>query len=410
MRSRTEDRLADALAAVARGIREETLPPLRDRGAVRRRPVRRRWARRLAPAAAAAGVTLVVVLVSAVHLFAGKPPGGGSPGKPPDGSARPAGPPRYYVSAASTDIQVRSTVTGAVTASIPNPFSGPGSLGMFAVDVAAGDGGREFVAEYTGSPPHGSRVQTRLYEFSLTGGGRVTGLSLINGGLLSGLQGGPALALSPDGSKAAVAVYRPVHFGQPDVLQIAVINLRTGARGYWAGGLARPGFHPSIPSISWGPGGDSLVFLTQWCRTVEPTGFCGPGTPYGQVRTLRVAGGGGRLSSGRVLTGSPTASASTVQALLTPDGEALDLVTLTGSYRGKPHPVPQILLLTRVPLRRGGRARVLYRGVTGPDGVVFLSSDASGRYLLLTWRRNGWIDHGRLRPLAAQRGAFTGAW
>jgi len=42
--------------------------------------------------------------------------------------------------------------------------------------------------------------------------------------------------------------------------------------------------------------------------------------------------------------------------------------------------------------------------------VVFLSSDASGRYLLLTSRRNGWIDHGRLRPLAPASGAFGDAW
>lgn len=67
-------------------------------------------------------------------------------------------------------------------------------------------------------------------------------------------------------------------------------------------------------------------------------------------------------------------------------------------------------MLARVPLTRGGRARVLYRGVTGPYRAVFLSSDASGRYLLLTWQRNGWIDHGRLRPLPAPDGGHPGAW
>ena len=52
-----------------------------------------------------------------------------------------------------------------------------------------------------------------------------------------------------------------------------------------------------------------------------------------------------------------------------------------------------------VPLT-GGQPRLLYHGVTGPQAVVSLSSDASGQHLLLTWRLNGWIDHGRLRPLA----------
>jgi hypothetical protein len=276
--------------------------------------------------------------------------------------------------------------------------------------LAAGDDGREFVAEYTGPAPHGGAIETRLYSFHLTSAGRVAGLSLVKGGLLRGLQGGGALAVAPDGSKVALAVYRPVRFGRPDVLQIAVINLRTGARGYWSGGLDRAGFHLSIPSISWSPGGESLVFLSQWCRAVVVTGFCGPGTPAAQVRTLRVTGDGGQLSSGSALLHRSSGLSNIVQALLTPDGKALDIVALSGSYRGKAHPVPQILLLARVPLTRGGRSRLLYHGVVGPDGQVFLSSDASGRYLTLTSRRNGWIDHGRLRPLAPSSGAFADAW
>jgi hypothetical protein len=394
--TRTEDRLADALGAVARGVRDETLPPLRGRS---REPVRRRWARWLAPVAAAAAVTLIVTLASAIHLHSGRSPAGRVPA---------LGPPRYYVSAESSGLQVRRTATGAVTARIPDLF--PDGATAFLVGFAAGDGGREFVAEFTGAAPHGGGVQTRLYSFRLTSAGRVAGLSLAKGGLLRGLQGGSALAVSPDGARVALTVYRPVAFGRPDTLEIAVINLRTGARSYWAGGLDHAGFHLGIPSISWGPGGDSLVFLSQWCATVVVTGFCGPGTPRDQVRTLRVAGGGGRLSAGSVLLGGSAGYSDVVQALVTPDGKALNIVSLTGPYRGKAHPVPQILLLARVPLTRGGRARLLYRGVTGPSGVVSLSSDASGRYLLLTWRRNGWVDHGRLRPLAPSSGAFTSAW
>jgi hypothetical protein len=42
---------------------------------------------------------------------------------------------------------------------------------------------------------------------------------------------------------------------------------------------------------------------------------------------------------------------------------------------------------------------------------VFLSSDATGRYLLLDWEQHGWIDHGRLRLLPPQGGtAFAYAW
>jgi len=42
---------------------------------------------------------------------------------------------------------------------------------------------------------------------------------------------------------------------------------------------------------------------------------------------------------------------------------------------------------------------------------VSLNADASGWHLLLTWRLNGWIDHGRLRPLAPLgRVALADAW
>ena len=140
--TRTEERLADALAAVARGVREETLPPLggRDtarggRGTAHRRRARRRWGRWLAPVAAAAGVTLVVVLASTVHLFAPRQ-------QPARVAPPPGGLPRYYVSAESTGIQVRRTATGAMTARI-SLFAGSPGPAAWAVGLAAGDHGRE---------------------------------------------------------------------------------------------------------------------------------------------------------------------------------------------------------------------------------------------------------------------------
>jgi hypothetical protein len=49
--------------------------------------------------------------------------------------------------------------------------------------------------------------------------------------------------------------------------------------------------------------------------------------------------------------------------------------------------------------------------VTGDQVKVALGSDASGRYLLLAWGRNGWISHGTLHRLAPQGGyAFLDAW
>lgn len=398
--TRTEDRLIDALAAVGRSVQEETLPPLPARGPSRAPRRRGRW---LAPLAAAASVTLIVVLVSAVHLFSG-----------PAGGGLIAGPPRYYVTEESTGIQVRDTATGAVTARVANPFSGHGSLGMFPDVVAVGDGGREFVVEYTGTPPDSNVQQTRLYSFHITAAGRAAGLALVRGGLLAHFGGGTALAVSPDGSQIAAVVYHTVGapLPQPRLLpQIVVVNLRTGARRFWSGGLQRADRDLSIPSISWGPGSDSLVFLGQWCQTSLVGGICGTGPHYAQVRTLRLAPAGGRLSDGGVLLSQSARYAFIVQALLSPDGKALTIVVLGPPYLGKVHPAPQDLRVIRMPLGGASGARLLYHGVMGAAATVFLGSDASGRHLLLSWRLNGWIDHGRLRPLPPQGGTvFAEAW
>jgi hypothetical protein len=63
----------------------------------------------------------------------------------------------------------------------------------------------------------------------------------------------------------------------------------------------------------------------------------------------------------------------------------------------------------QVPLA-GGQPRLRYRGAVDGYPDVFLGADASGRYLLLAWARNGWIDHGRLHALAPQGAAITDAW
>jgi hypothetical protein len=99
-----------------------------------------------------------------------------------------------------------------------------------------------------------------------------------------------------------------------------------------------------------------------------------------------------------------------IQALPGPGGKSLTVVVLTGRPVGTVSPTRPDLRVIQVPLA-GGRPRLLYRGAVDGYPDVFLSSDATGRYLLLAWKRHGWIDHGRLRPLPPQGGAaFTDAW
>jgi hypothetical protein len=416
--SRTEDRLTDALAAVARGVQEESLPPL---------PAHspgsglHRWGRWLAPAAAAASVALIVVLVSAIHLFAG----------PPGGAARSGGLPRYYATEESFQILIHSTATGAVVARVPSPRDAPaanfhGHVYMAAVSVVAVAGDREFIAAYTGTPPHSRALQTRLYEFHLTSAGHVAGLSLVEGGALVGMEASAAIAASPDGSQVALVIYHPTReTPQSQPAAVVVINTRTGARSVWAGGLHRRGLTFSIPSLSWGPGSRSLVFLAQWCKVPLGGGFCAPGPHAAQVRTLRLTGaaspgapGGGPsglLSDGRVLLSESARYPSIVQALLSPATPpsaspdpaappiAVTLVVLGGPYPDRRYPIPQDLRVVYVPLGGGG-PQLLYHGVLGKQVAVFLGSGATGRYLLLTWPLHTWIDHGVLRPVSLQGG------
>jgi hypothetical protein len=403
--TQTEDRLTDALAAVARGVREETLPPLPAADYAAERQWRKRW---LAPAAAGATVVIIVVLLSAIHLFSGGPPRGQTSNTP--------GPPRFYATEESFHILIRRTATGALVSRVPSPLASgptPGTKGhMWAASVAAVAGDRKFVAAYTGVPLHSTVEQTRLYTFYLTGAGRVTQLSMVRGGVIFGLDAGSVMSVSPDGSQVALAAYRPVRLGSPpSPPAIVVIDLRTGTSGAWGGGLARPGFALSIPSISWTSGDHSLVFLAQWCKNDFAGGICARGPHAAQVRTLDLVAGGGRLSAGRVRLGESARYPYIAHALLTPSGKAVTLVVLGGPYLGKVSPIPQDLRVIQVPLGGGGRPQLLYHGVMGPHAAVFLGSDATGRYLLLAWRLNGWLDHGVLRPLAPQGGyAFVVAW
>lgn len=115
----TEQRLADALRTVASSVDEERLTPLQ---APAPRP-RRRWAIRLAPAFAAAGVALAVTLTLLVPSGLGHHP---TAGIFPTAGVAPAGVPRYYADISLqkigfVEIEFRATATSKVTAIVPGP-------------------------------------------------------------------------------------------------------------------------------------------------------------------------------------------------------------------------------------------------------------------------------------------------
>ena len=118
--SRTEDRLQDALSALAGQVRDERLRPLpapaRDRDRDPRRQARNAW---LIPVAAAASVLLIIAVVVAVTRHAAE--------SRTQQTTSQVAMPSYFVHwvgfGPSGRIQVRSVSTGALIATVPPPKS-----------------------------------------------------------------------------------------------------------------------------------------------------------------------------------------------------------------------------------------------------------------------------------------------
>ena len=298
----------------------------------------------------------------------------------------------------------------------------PGSKWIPAAITASGGG--QFVAEYFYAPKIVSprqkqsprQTQTRLYSFRLDASGHPTGLSLMHGGVLAGFApgqttiSGGALAVSPDGSQVALVVTPapPCYRGCPT--EIAVINLRTGQRELWSGGLDRPGMTLSISGLSWESGSGPLVFLAQWCR-LQTCAFFPHQTHIAQVRTLNLDTRGGPLTQGSVLLGQSARYPDIVAARLVPGRTALAVAVLSSPALSAEGYLWLNAQVIDVPLGGGERSSVLYHGRMNISASrdVDLSPDASGRHwLLLLGYSNNWIsdpDGGRLHRLPIPRRA-----
>jgi hypothetical protein len=406
--TRTEDRLADALSASARTLREDTLRP----------PVipspGRRWSRWLAPAGAAGAAALVVVLVAAL---AGQSPAS----KPATVAAGP--PPRYYVDISFYNhAVVRSTATGAVTATVPIRSAGNVGDGL----VAAAANGTFFVAAFI------SDSREQIYHFGLNAAGHISGFAPVPGGRFS--SGINAMAASPDGSRLAVTV-NTLTGTTKTADEIVVIDVRTGGHSVWQGGLAKPGYNGfDINSLSW-TADQHLVFAAQWCWPLSLNAQACGSAESGRRRAAEVweistAPPGGRLDSGRLLLRQSARYPYIAAALISPDGGTLTALVMHGPPQRQGlglGMVPSHLAVVQITAVTGRQLRVLYRRPLGPTGVWTLSQDGAGAHWLLDGAAtyggggglrklskqgyNGWISAGRLIPLKPATGYQPGeAW
>jgi len=421
----TEDRLADALAAAARAVPQETLRPLTAPDPRRHRPA---W---LVPVAAATAVALVVGLAVAVSsLLPGSGQGAGSSGLSGTGST--GAPPRYYVEAdiSSDKVVVRGTASGAVIATVPVPVAHDGGNPA----ITAASNGTFFVAAFARRTS-----DERIYRFRLTAAGQVTGFAPVPGSVLSAGQQADALAASPDGSQLALGISFFVPHPKPGKIyppappdQIVAIDTATGMKTVWRGGTSTLGRGFSVASLSWTADGRELVFLGQWCGGFALSSeACGNGRRTAQVRTLDPASGGGPLDSGQLLLGQSARLPYIAQALISPDGSTITAIVLTGPVTGSDYvsgTVPSRVSVRRISVATGRPLSVLYRRdlgstamVNGVPDFLALHADGVGQHWMLVggisagpgYDRgfNGWIDDGRLAPLKPVNGRIAAeAW
>jgi hypothetical protein len=408
--TRTEERLADALGTAARAIDEHTLYPLHLSERRRRRPAF------AAPVAAAASVFLVVGLAAALAAPRLERGGTASP-------ASSAAPDPYYVDddVPSGQAVVRSTVTGAVTATVPvqSSLSAPGWDAF-----ASAANGVFFVAGWLQG-----NAEEKLFQFRITASGQVSGFSVAPGGaeLGGGRWSAVAMAASADGSQVAVA-FDPTGLTEscsgytgpacPRTLPsdyIVVVNTVTGKKIMWQGWRGQQNQF-NVDDLSWTDDGHELVFFGAQCA---PGGWmatqeCGHGR-VAEARTLDPAAGGGKLDDGRLLLRQSASYPYIAQAVMSPDGSTMTELVLSGKAING---FPENLSVEQVSAATGKLLGVLYQrhGYTSagkdiPDPMLLLP-DGTGQNWLLdvgfggSTGFNGWISQRKLVPLKPANGAL----
>ena len=319
--------------------------------------------------------------------------------------------PPYVVEGGSSIVVVWSTSTHHKIALLRAPPDWSYQT-HFGEDAVAGSAdGKVFVAAFT---EDGIR-KTALFSFSLTSEGRVTGFRQIPHGVIPGL-GQVSIAVSRDGTWAAVS-------GTPQTraagvprgqARIFLINTRTGQLKLWQGGLTRPGFELTFPSMSWGSA-RSLYVLAQWCRRqVFPQGnvACNAyhAQPVSEVRVLDTSGLSGSLRAAKPVIRNSPKYPLILQAVATDSGRVITALVRNG------HQVSVV----RIDAKTGDVDAVLYQhlapdfnGQAGPS-IASLAVDGTGQYVLVNEDGNdraGWIHHGQFHDLHARYGNGSGvAW
>jgi hypothetical protein len=290
-----EDRVRAATRAAADTVAPDSVPPLRlaserlfrsrfgsrygsrFRAGEGSRALAWVWARRLAPLAAAVAVIAVAIVMVAVGRTVNHGTGSTSaassvgPGPVRTGPAASSyvasgAVPRYYVSIESvgnpnfnpSHAVVRATATGSPMGTV----AAAADRTVVAVTAAAND--RTFILDEqpwvsSSSNANQSFEPRSFVKLSLGPDGRVQSLAALPLSVPAG-QLMTGFALSPDGTKLAIAVQPDNNKREPELTEVKVVTLATGATLTWtADGTI--GFGPDdARSLSWTDSGRTLAF------------------------------------------------------------------------------------------------------------------------------------------------------
>jgi DNA-binding beta-propeller fold protein YncE len=348
------------------------------------------WRRAVAPAAAAASVIAVVAASLVLTSGGGSRGQGPGPGAetPAARAAALASVPPYYVAltgyaAEAQHAVVRATATGAVLATItaPRPYrtltwvSGAADDRTFVLAaqrwwrITRGKGG--LAAEQRDSD-----TRVRFFRLRLGPSGRVaqlTALPLPERPQAAQLGG---IALSPDGSKLAIALHGSGPANAPRDPKIGVISLATGSQREWTWpGTGWVGnFKPMGEPLSWTADGRTLEFQ-KWTGSNVAVRLLDTTAPGSSLRSARIVA--------RFFNRDGVFTISPGNTIVTPDGTKVVVPLARNTLR----PDTRELRITEFSSNTGKAARILdpwrFKGLGAASWQNVLWTSSSGTTLIV---------------------------